>query len=113
MKRMAKQTPVPRLKMVTRVTRRHGRIFAKLFIASVAQTEIPGEVFGASGIIEPPEELDTPAYWRHEWIEGEIMVRVLNEIEDRLCDTFMAIADEVIQRERQRQGDGDPKEPRN
>ncbi|MDP9194666.1 MAG: hypothetical protein M3P06_23460 [Acidobacteriota bacterium] len=94
---------VPKLKMVSRVTRRHGRIFAKLLIASVTQTEIPGEVFSASGIMEPPEELDTPAYWRHEWIEGEIMVRVFNEIEDRLCDTFMAIADEVIQRERQRQ----------
>lgn len=101
---MTQPPAVPKLKMVTRVTRRHGRIFAKLFVASVTQTEIPGEVFATSGIMEPPEELDTPAYWRHEWIEGEIMVRVLNEIEDRLCDTFMAIAGEVIERERQRQG---------
>ena len=96
---------VPKLKMVSRVTRRHGRIFAKLFIASVAQTEIPGEVFATSGIMESPEELDTPAHWRHEWIKGEIMVRTLHEIEDRLCDTFMAIAGEVIERERQRQGE--------
>jgi hypothetical protein len=99
--------PVPKLKIVSRVTRWHGRTFAKLILAWVERTEIPSEVFAMTGIMEAPEDddLDTPPHWRHQRIEDEIMRRVFNEIEERLCDTFMTIAGEVIQRERERQGE--------
>jgi hypothetical protein len=91
--------------MVSRVTRWQGRIFAKFFVASLERTEIPGEAFGASAIIESPAELDTPPHWRYERIEDEIIRRILNETEEQLCDRFMSIANEVLQRERKRQGD--------
>jgi hypothetical protein len=101
---------VPPLRLASDVTTRHGRIFAKLFLAAVAKTEVPGEAFNMTGVMEWPSGADGTAIvarWRHERIEDEIMRRIFQEVEEPLFDAFVSIAGEVIERERQRQGEID------
>lgn len=102
---MSNKGHVPPLEFAPEVTNGHGVIFAKLFLAAVVKTEIPGEAFNATGVMECPagEDDETPVDWRYERIEDEIMRRVLAEIEEPLRDAFTTIAREVIERERRRQ----------
>jgi hypothetical protein len=93
------------------VTQRHGLIFAKLFLAESLQTEEPFEAFGLTGVIEWPddEDDDTPAKVRYDDLQGEILRRTFDAVQTALCDAFVRIATDVIERERRRQReDGKP-----
>ena len=91
------------LEIVPSVTRRHGRIFAKLLASEFMPTEAAGEIFGLTGIIEWPQETgdDTPAKLRYERLEAEILRRTLSEAEDAIAEAFVRVAAEVIERERE------------
>lgn len=105
---MPEETRVPLLDFAPEVTKRHGIIFAKLFLAAVATTEVPGDALSLTGVMDwPSGNGETPAQWRHDRISDEIMRRILDQIEEPLKDAFTSIAREVIARERQLQADGE------
>jgi activator of HSP90 ATPase len=90
------------LAFTAEVTRRHGEIFAKVFLAISIRTEAPGDAFELTGVMEWPDddEDETPAKMRHERIEDEILRRTFDEIEGPLREAFVRIAENVIRRER-------------
>jgi len=94
-----------RLRLAPHVTQRHGQIFAKLFLAESLQTEEPIEAFGLTNVIEWPdhEEDNTPAKMRYEDLQGEILRRTFDAVQKALCEAFVRIATDVIERERRRQ----------
>ena len=96
-------TSAPRLRFARRVTLRHGRIFAKVFLADAMKNEGPSEAFGLTDVIEWPddEEDESPAKLRYSDLRDQILERTFDAVEIALGEAFVRIATDVIERERE------------
>lgn len=93
------------LTFAERVTRRHGSIFAKVWLADTLQGSEPVDAFSLTGVIEYPDGDDdeSPAKLRYESLLDEIVRRTLYELERPVAEAFARVASEVVERERARQ----------
>lgn len=94
-----------RLRLAPCVTRRHGLIFAKIWLADSLRSEDSAEAFDLAEVIAYPseDEDDTPAKIRYGLLFDEIVRRTFDALKRPAVDAFVKFATEVVERERERQ----------
>lgn len=95
--------PEDDLTFTDQVTRRHGEIFAKVFLADALKNEGPSEAFGLTDVIAWPDddEDESPAKLRYSDLSNQIVGRTFDAVERAISEAFVRIATDVIERERE------------
>lgn len=90
------------LTFTDQVTVRHGRIFAKTFLADALKNDGPHEAFGLTDVIGWPDddEDESPAKLRYSDLANQILGRTFDAVQRAISEAFVRIATDVIERER-------------
>jgi len=96
----------PELRIASRVTRAHGKIFADAWMEESPRGGSDGKAFGATGLIEWPPEMtltrNINAQARYMDLKDEIVRRMFAAVKDAVAEAFVRVAREVFARERRR-----------